>query len=311
MGERKPRPTRAEPGTVTHDGRPMKYAHAQRAAYVLDRCRCGDCTRAASEAGRELAHRIAPAYVGADPARQHIRFLADHGVGLKQIARVSGVSQGCLWKLVYGKTGHQPSKRVRKETLDRILAVMPSHAADGSRVDAAPTWALIDEMLAAGVPLVRIAEHIGQSRALQLGRDTVSPRNARAVKELHAAWVAGRVDLERRDRHGNRHVAPPPPPREPDYIDRSAVLLDLAEILEARNSETWRAEAACRNRPPWVWFPGRGDQRCIDKAKLICRSCVVRTECLSANLHQRDGIYGGLTAVERRELRRIEVGVAS
>lgn len=305
------RPERAVAGTMTHDGRPMKYAHAQRAAYVLDRCRCDSCRAATTAAQREMRNQIAPAYVAADPARQHIRFLSEHGVGLKRIAKVSGVSQGALWKLVYGKAGHEPSKRVRKDTLDRILAVMPSDAAAGTRVDAKATWALIDEMVSAGVPKARIGAHLGQSgAALQLGRDTVSPRNARAVKELHAAWVAGTVDLVRRDRYGNERVAAPPP-REPDYIDRSAVLLDLAEILEARNSEGWRAEAACRNRPAWIWFPGRGDHRCIAKAKAICGACLVRGQCLSANLSQRDGIYGGLTAGERRERRRIELGVAS
>lgn len=311
MTAARPRPQRATPGTVTHDGRPMKYAHDQRAAYVLDRCRCDGCRAATTKVQREMRHQIAPAYVAADPARLHVRFLSEQGVGLKQIAKVSGVPQGTLWKLVYGKPGGQPSKRVRKDTLDRILAVMPSDVAAGSKIDATATWVLLDEMIAAGVPKARIAEHLGaKTRALQLSRSLITPRNARAVKDLHTAWVAGRVDLVRRDCHGNERVATPPT-REPDYIDRSAVLLDLAEILEARNSEPWRADAACRNRPAWIWFPGRGDHRCIAKAKAICAACLVRGQCLSANYSQRDGIYGGLTAGERRERRRLELGTAS
>lgn len=283
----------------------MKYAHGQRAAYVLDKCRCAGCTDAARVAGRAARNRLAPVYVGADPARQHVKMLTELGVGLKQIIKISGVPSGTLWKLVYGRNG-VPSARVRKETLDRILAVMPSDVADGSRIDAAPTWKLIDEMLAAGVPRARIAEHLGQrGPALQLGRNVITPRNARAVAALHADWVAGRTELVRRDRHGNTHVSTPTR-REPDYIDRAAILLDLAEVIETRNARTWRGDAACRNRPTHIWFPARGDHRMIDAAKKICRSCTVRSQCLAENIGQPVGVFGALTASERRDLRRAD-----
>lgn len=302
-------PIRATAGTLSHDGRAMKYAHGQHAAYVLDKCHCEPCRLANRSYEKERAQRVAPAYVGADPARQHIRFLAEHGIGLKQICRISGVSQGGLTKLVYGSRtrGMGPSKRVRKETLDRILAVMPSHAAAGTRVDAGPTWVLIEEMIAAGVPKSRIAEQLGQKGpGLQLKRTTVSWRNAQAVKRLHTAWSNGELELARRDRHGNTHTATPPV-REPDYQDRAEILLDLAELLEARNEQSWRREAACRNRPPHIWFPARGDVKCAEAAKRICRACLVRDQCLSANLDARDGIFGGLSGRERRERRRIEL----
>lgn len=299
------RPARALAGETTHDGRPLKYAHGQRSAYVLDKCRCDPCTVAAREAGREARNRLAPVYVGADPARQHVKMLGEHGVGLKQIIKISGVPSGTLWKLVYGRNG-TPSTRVRKETLDRILAVMPSVVAAGSKIDAAPTWKLIEEMLAAGVPRSRIAEHLGQrGPGLQLGRTVITPRNARAVAALHADWTSGRVELVRRDRHGGVRVAAPTR-REPDYIDRAAILLDLAEILETRNARTWRNDAACRNRPPHIWFPARGDRRMIDAAKKICRSCLVRSQCLAENIGQVDGVFGALTAGERRDLRRAD-----
>lgn len=281
------RPARALAGETTHDGRPLKYAHGQRSAYVLDKCRCDPCTVAAREAGREARNRLAPVYVGADPARQHVKMLGEHGVGLKQIIKISGVPSGTLWKLVYGRNG-TPSTRVRKETLDRILAVMPSDVAAGSKIDAAPTWKLIEEMLAAGVPRSRIAEHLGQrGPGLQLGRTVITPRNARAVAALHADWTSGRVELVRRDRHGGVRVAAPTR-REPDYIDRAAILLDLAEI------------------PPHIWFPARGDRRMIDAAKKICRSCLVRSQCLAENIGQVDGVFGALTAGERRDLRRAD-----
>jgi WhiB family redox-sensing transcriptional regulator len=233
--------------------------------------------------------------------------LAKAGVGLKTVAAVSGVSTGALSKLVYGKRGRAPSRRIRPDTMARILAVTPNAAADGARVPAAPIWALIDEMIAAGVPRVRIAEHIGQTGpGLQLGHDMVSAAHARTIRALHADWTAGRVQLTRHTRHG----APRPvaaPTREPDYIDRAAILLDLAELLEAANDQPWRRDAACRGRDPHIWHPADTDTRMIAAAKRICAACLVRTQCLSAHLDHRDGIFGGLTPAERRDRRRMEV----
>lgn len=301
------RPTRATPGTVTHDNRPMTYAHGQRAAYVLDRCRCEPCrtaNRAASQADRD---RLAPATVDATPARAHLAMLAAAGVGLKTVAKRSGVSHGALSKLVHGTAGRAPSKRIRPDTEARILAIHPNAAADGARVPAAPIWTLIDEMVTAGVPRRRIAEHIGQTGAgLQLGRDMVSAAHARTIRALHADWTAGRVQLARHSRHG----APRPvaaPTSEPDYIDRAAILLDLAELLEAANDQPWRRDAACRGRDPHIWHPATTDTRMITAAKRICAACLVRSQCLAAHLDQRDGIFGGLTPAERRDRRRMEV----
>ena len=44
----------------------------------------------------------------------------------------------------------------------------------------------------------------------------------------------------------------------------------------------------------------------IDHAKNICRSCPVRNQCLDWALEsgQDAGVWGGMTAIERRELKR-------
>lgn len=288
----------------------MKYEHGSHAAYVLDRCRCDDCRAAATAYNRELRHRIEPAYVGAGPAREHIELLRAEGVGLKQVAKASGVSHGALSKLVYGTKTRGPSKRVRKVTLDKILAVTPAHAAGGSKVVAGPTWALIDEMLAAGVPKARIAEHLGQKGpGLQLSRRLVQPRNARVVRRLYDDWKAGRVELDRRNRYtGSVVVVAPPTRREP--ADVSELILELAEIVELRNAQPWRASAACRGRPTYLWFPARGDHETRDKGRRICLACIVRDQCRAEMLDERVGTYGGLTAKARRDLRQTDERVA-
>lgn len=281
-----------------------EYPHGTNARFTLNGCKCDACSKAHRTYEAERRARIEPAYVSAITAREHCRELMAAGVGLKQIVKRSGVPQGTLWKLLYGKDG-RPSKRVRKSTQDRLLAVSPADRADGAKIDAGPTWVLIDEMLAAGVPKVRIAHHLGQStQGLQLSRNLVSVRNARAVADLHRRWRAGEVELARHDRHGNTRVATPPAAERRPPADISDLLLDLAEIIEERNAQPWRAQAACRNRPTYLWFPARGDAETAEKATLICRSCLVRSECRQANLDQPVGIFAGLSAQARREIRR-------
>jgi hypothetical protein len=72
----------------------------------------------------------------------------------------------------------------------------------------------------------------------------------------------------------------------------------------------WRARAACRDVDPEMFFPvaeagtPAGDVAILH-AKRVCRGCPVRAECLTFALEVLPyGIAGGLTADERRALRR-------
>jgi len=281
----------------------VKYDHGTHACYVLDKCRCNDCRAASAAYNWELSHRIEPAYVSANPAREHLAALNAAGVGNKQVAKAAGIAYSTLGKLVYGHKGRPPSKRIRKATLDAILAVTPAAAADCARVPATRTWELIDAMLAAGVPRVRIAEAIGQRGALQLGRGLIHARHARAIARLHADWQAGRVELDKRDSYG-RSVAVAAPTVRRERADVSDLIIELAEIVEARNEQReWRASAACRGRPTYLWFPARGDMETLERGLRICQACVVRAQCRAAHLDERDGVYGGLTGNARRQLR--------
>jgi WhiB family redox-sensing transcriptional regulator len=59
---------------------------------------------------------------------------------------------------------------------------------------------------------------------------------------------------------------------------------------------------ACRDVDPEVLHPLPGDKLAEAAAKRLCAICVVRLECLAFALDTRnlDGIWGGLTAEERR-----------
>lgn len=71
----------------------------------------------------------------------------------------------------------------------------------------------------------------------------------------------------------------------------------------------WRADAACRDEDPELFFP-LGDTgpalMQIEEAKAVCRSCIVVSECLTWAVEsgQDSGIWGGMSEMERRSLRR-------
>ena len=72
---------------------------------------------------------------------------------------------------------------------------------------------------------------------------------------------------------------------------------------------SWLDRAACRTVDPEIFFPtgvGVVAERQVIRAKEVCRRCPVQPECLHwAQFHASgDGVWGGLDAHERRELRR-------
>jgi len=71
--------------------------------------------------------------------------------------------------------------------------------------------------------------------------------------------------------------------------------------------QKWRLQAACANRNTDFWFPTDTNISPAAKRALeICRGCQVRTECLNHAMDTPEfhGIWGGMTAPQRHELRR-------
>ena len=70
---------------------------------------------------------------------------------------------------------------------------------------------------------------------------------------------------------------------------------------------TWRNSAACLDEDPGLFFP-LGDTGVepdqIAEAKVVCQRCQVIETCLrwAIESHQDDGVWGGLSADERRTL---------
>jgi WhiB family transcriptional regulator, redox-sensing transcriptional regulator len=70
---------------------------------------------------------------------------------------------------------------------------------------------------------------------------------------------------------------------------------------------TWRDRAACRGTDPELFFPLSEEGSSwaqIWEAKQICHACPVQWSCLRWSLEHdaTDGIWGGITASERRAM---------
>lgn len=86
-------------------------------------------------------------------------------------------------------------------------------------------------------------------------------------------------------------------------------LTERAPRTDETSTPNWRIDAACRDVDPEQLFVRGKEQH---RAKRVCLTCPVRTECLAEALDRgiEFGVWGGMTERERRALlrRRPEVG---
>lgn len=294
--------------------------HGTYVKYVVEQCRCPECGAANRNYERARKRRVEPAYVGAYRARQHLRELADQGVGLKSVERLSGVAGGALSKIVYGDYGRgtAPSKRIRRSTEQAILAVTAESAPGGTRVPAGPVWADVRALLDRGWTKAGIGRrvHGEHAVALQLGADFVTRGNARMIHALLDEPVP-----PRRSRHG-LHPVPQPEPDPADWDREQARLRKQRErhpdepvgdpynlpTLTLDEPQAWRQQAPCGRPevPNYLFFPARGDTETLERARAVCARCPVHTECLDFALatHQMFGVWAGTSEKQRRQMRR-------
>jgi hypothetical protein len=173
-------------------------AHGSHAKYAIERCRCEPCRKAQRDYNRNRLRQLARPdgtwcpYVDAGPAREHIEWLRTCGVGIKTVAKLTGISHGTLSKLMYGdpQRNMRPSKRIRPATAEKVLAVMPAMAAGGQKVPAGATWRLLDDLIGRGWSRAELARRLGtKGPGLQVRHTMVRASTARAVELLHAELV--------------------------------------------------------------------------------------------------------------------------
>lgn len=176
-----------------------EHNHGTYACYVLDRCKCLPCSVAnadyEAERTRQQAYGRWNGLVDAEPARQHVRSLMAQGMGLKRVVAVSEVSQGQLWKLLYGKQladgSRNPSKRIKPHVEAKILAVRLD-LAGGAKIDSTGAVRRIQALVALGWSQSKIAARLGIQRSnftdLAQGRTAVTVAHDKAVRALYDEW---------------------------------------------------------------------------------------------------------------------------
>lgn len=83
------------------------------------------------------------------------------------------------------------------------------------------------------------------------------------------------------------------------------VLLPMAPQYTKEERE-WRAKAACKGMDTSIFFPERGENKKVKKAKEVCSGCSVQQECAAYSLMFADnnitGIWGGMAGRDRRRV---------
>lgn len=79
-----------------------------------------------------------------------------------------------------------------------------------------------------------------------------------------------------------------------------------------RRDTAWKDHAACHGLPDEFFFPPP-KVRILESTRRICAGCEVRLECLAHAMNhcEDEGIWGGLSAGERAQLKRRRKGETS
>jgi WhiB family redox-sensing transcriptional regulator len=76
----------------------------------------------------------------------------------------------------------------------------------------------------------------------------------------------------------------------------------LIHLLDALRPD-WVDKAACKGMTA-LFFPEKNEAPTADWARRICNTCPVQDECREYGMQERFGIWGGLSEMQRRPLRR-------
>lgn len=190
-----------------------KHVHGTRTAYVVDKCRCTECTEASRKVQAERSRlqaygRYDSGRVDAQPVREHIIKLMAYGIGLKRIAALAGVLNATLGKILYGdQTRNMPPRaRTEKHVAEGVLAVKPNLDNLGKTVsvDATGTRRRIQALVTIGWSQSKIGERLGMQPGnfnRTIKSDRVQAETARKVKALYEElWNQPQTGDEWRER---------------------------------------------------------------------------------------------------------------
>ena len=149
------------------------HVHGTHACYVLDRCRCLECTDARTQYERTRTRKKAygrwDGLIDAEPTRNHILALMAAGLGIRQIQRRAGLrGTGSMARIVYGTPGErEPAARVTPATAARYLAIpipTPDTLAAGACIPALPAQRRLRALARLGWSVQSIADRYDVDR---------------------------------------------------------------------------------------------------------------------------------------------------
>lgn len=184
-------------------------------------------------------------YVDAQPVREHVRWLGEHGIGVARVRELAGVHSVTMQRLLYGHRGHPPSSKMRPHVAARILAVQPGLEAfaDGAQIDATGTRRRIQALARMGWPGTEVGRRIGapQSQVSKMCREAkVYARSARKVAAVYRllvqtpppdTWVTRRTIAM-----AERKSWPGPFAWDTDTIDDPAAQPDLGSVRKGKRA---------------------------------------------------------------------------
>lgn len=112
--------------------------------------------------------KISGYWADAQPVREHVRFLADNGISIKKVAQLSGYhTMRGMEHLLYGKHGLPPSRRIRRETAESILAIQPllELCSPQSKIDGTITRRKLRAMMAMGWSIQSIGNALKKNQS--------------------------------------------------------------------------------------------------------------------------------------------------
>lgn len=217
-----------------------QHVHGTRLAYVIDKCSCRPCRDANSAVRRQESKlkaygRYETNRVPIGPIQNHIQYLQDNGISVKQLAKLSGVSLSTLGAIKWGRTerNNQQYTRVLKTTAAKILAVKPSldQMAVGRVIGSTGTRRRLEALVYLGYSQQELGHRLNISPSNMtafMRRDHVTAGGARKVTALYerlwnrpaiAEDHRTKISVNRARNNARRNGYAPPLAWDDDTID--------------------------------------------------------------------------------------------
>jgi len=165
--------------------------HGTHARYTVGHCRCWPCRKAHYEYNthrdKQIAYGRWQKFVPAAPVREHVRSLMSAGIGWRRIAMFAGVNQQTINRLLWSKP---PTKKIRTEIADKIMALQPSLDKVGctTAIDGTGTRRRLQALIALGWSQSKLGARMGitgSNVSRILTSERVTAKSAIAVRDLY------------------------------------------------------------------------------------------------------------------------------